>query len=47
LIKDGEFVYSSMVWLGDGKIGVMYEEDTQHEKINYTVVTLEEIKSEK
>lgn len=47
LIKDGEFVYSSMVWLGDGKIGVMYEEDTQHEKINYTVVTLDEIKSEK
>ncbi len=45
LIKDGEFVYSSMVWLGDGKVGVLYEEDTQHEKINYITVSLEEIKA--
>ncbi|MDE5756383.1 MAG: glycoside hydrolase [Clostridia bacterium] len=45
LIKDGEFVYSCMVWLGDGKIGVLYEENTQHEEINFITVTLDEIKN--
>lgn len=45
LIKNGEFVYSSMVWLGDGKIGVLYEENTRHEEINYVTLTLEDIKS--
>ena len=45
LIKQGEFVYSCMVWLGDGKIGVLYEENTQHEEINFITVTLDEIKS--
>jgi len=45
LIKQGEFVYSCMVWLGDGKVGVLYEENTQHEEINFITVTLDEIKS--
>ncbi|MDE6758414.1 MAG: glycoside hydrolase [Clostridia bacterium] len=44
LIKEGEFVYSSMVWLGNGKIGVLYEENTQHEEINYMIVSLDYIK---
>ncbi|MDE6189708.1 MAG: glycoside hydrolase [Clostridia bacterium] len=44
LIKEGEFVYSSIVWLGGGKVGVLYEEDTKHEEINYTVVSLDFIK---
>lgn len=45
LIKEGEFVYSSIVWLGNGEIGVMYEEDTNHERILYTKVSLDYIKS--
>lgn len=44
LIKEGEFVYSSMIWLGDGKIGVLYEEDTNHEEIKFMIVTLDYIK---
>lgn len=46
LIKEGEFVYSSIVWLGDGKIGVLYEENTKHEEINFMTVTLDEIKKQ-
>ena len=44
LIKEGEFVYSSMVWLGDGKVGVLYEENMQHEEIKFAIITLDEIK---
>ena len=44
LIKEGEFVYSSMVWLGDNKVGILYEENTKHEEINFMIVSLDYIK---
>lgn len=44
LIKEGEFVYSSMVWLGDGKVGILYEENMQHEEIKFAILTIDEIK---
>lgn len=44
LIKEGEFVYSCMVWLGNGEIGVLYEENTKHEEIQFVKVTLDYIK---
>lgn len=44
LIKEGEFVYSSMVWLGDGKVGILYEENMQHEEIKFAIISLDEIK---
>ena len=44
LIKEGEFVYSSMVWLGDNKVGVLYEENMQHEEINFMIISLDYIK---
>ncbi len=42
-ITEGEFVYSSAVYLGNGDIAVLYEDNTQHEDIKFTVINLSEV----
>lgn len=42
-ITEGEFVYSSAVYLGDGQIAVLYEDSTQHEDIKFTVINIKEV----
>ena len=42
-ITEGEFVYSSAVYLGNGDIAVLYEDNTKHEDIKFTVINLKEV----
>lgn len=42
-IAEGEFVYSSAVYLGNGNIAVLYEDSTKHEDIKFTVINLSEV----
>ncbi len=42
-ITEGEFVYSSAVYLGNGDIAVLYEDCTEHEDIKFTVINVSEI----
>lgn len=44
LIKDGEFVYSSMCQAKDGTICVLYEGSTQHETVDFVTLTTDDIK---
>lgn len=44
LIKDGEFVYSSMCQAKDGTICVLYEGSTQHETVDFITLTIDDIK---
>ncbi|MGN0797100.1 MAG: exo-alpha-sialidase [Christensenellales bacterium] len=43
-LREGEFVYSSMVQLPSGDIGVLFEPSTLHESIDWTIVSLDWIK---
>lgn len=47
LLAPGGFVYSTMAYLGDGKIGVLYENSTEHNEIVFTVVDIDWIKGDK
>ncbi|MEG2274792.1 MAG: sialidase family protein, partial [Clostridia bacterium] len=40
-LKDGEFVYSSTALLPDGKIGVLFEGETTHTKIDFAKFPIE------
>lgn len=42
-ITEGEFVYSSAVYMGNGEIALVYEDNTQHEDIKFTVINVNEI----
>ncbi len=42
-ITEGEFVYSSAVYLGNGDIAVLYEDNTQHEDVKFTVINVKEV----
>lgn len=42
-ITDGEFVYSSAVYLGNGDVAILYEDNTKHEDIKFTVINVKEI----
>ena len=42
-ITEGEFVYSSAVYLGNGQIAVVYEDSTKHEDIKFTVIDLKDV----
>lgn len=42
-ITEGEFVYSSAVYMGNGDIAILYEDNTQHEDIKFTIVNVNEI----
>lgn len=42
-ITEGEFVYSSAVYMGNGDIAVLYEDCTQHEDIKFTVINLKDV----
>ena len=42
-IAEGEFVYSSAVYLGNGDIAVLYEDSTKHEDIKFTVINLKDV----
>ncbi len=44
LIKEGGFVYSCIAATADGGVGVLYETDTEHEKIDFVRLTLDEFK---
>lgn len=44
LIKDAEFVYSSMCQAKDGTICVLYEGSTQHETVDFITLTIDDIK---
>lgn len=44
IIKEGEFVYSSIVELDNHNIGILYEPSTLHHTIEYTEVSLDWIK---
>ena len=44
LIKDGEFVYSSMCQAKDGTICVLYEGSTKHETVDFITLTADDIK---
>ncbi len=41
LIKEGEFVYSSMVQMPNGEIGVLFEGSTQHETVDFMSFPIE------
>lgn len=43
-IHDGEFVYSSMCQMPDGNIGILYEASTQHETVDFMIVSIDDIK---
>lgn len=44
VIKEGEFVYSSMCQAKDGTICVLYEGSTKHETVDFVTLTVEDIK---
>ncbi len=43
LLKEGEFVYSSMVQMPNGEIGVLFEGSTQHETVDFMSFPIEYI----
>lgn len=44
LIKEGGFVYSSIVQMKDGNLGILYETSTDHTAIDFKILSLQEIK---
>lgn len=42
-IAEGEFVYSSAVYLGNGEIAILYEDSTKHEDIKFTIINVNKI----
>lgn len=43
VVTEGEFVYSSMAMLPDGRLGILYEPSTEHETIDFKSYDLNEI----
>lgn len=46
LLKEGEFVYSSITQLPNGNIGILFEPDTKCQEIHFAQVSLEWIKNQ-
>lgn len=44
IIREDEFVYSSMAQFSDGEIGIIYEPSTQHESVDFVKITTKWIK---
>ncbi len=42
-ITEGEFVYSSATYLGNGDVAILYEDNTKHEDIKFTIINLKEV----
>lgn len=44
LIKEGQFVYSSMCQMSDGNIGILFEGSTSHDTVDFISLSIDDIK---